>query len=299
MNFLKKIFNKSNFDEKSLKQNDLVCRFDVKTLDFGNTLIKHNPKKLKFYIDEWKHNDGTHVFKGETLGYIKAEVWDKIKGEIKAPESGYFKKIIEKKSKVKDQNIVCLVENSSPIADDRPVFRVLERRKTENGEYIYFFTSTLINLYFKKETDGFTKKESITPVKFITLGSNLSEIELKMLFFKGSQYCITLEFYKKHFNIKEGDKLLLLLENDDVLEIIFLANSSRVGKESDGVIYANTQQIEIEKLNALEKSPLSQWRLELSSGEIITGKLSNSYNKSYMQNEIISTITCLKKLVNE
>lgn len=301
-NKYKKSFQKeptSNFDEKSLNENDIPYKFDISKVDFKflNSL-KEQPeklKKLKFFVRKWGHENNTYVYKGEYLGQIKSESGI-IESQIKAPESGYFEKIVDVNDEIKDGYIVCLIKDSKPLTEYDTSFRLLKTTKADGCEYFFFKTSTLDSLILKKEKDGFTKITNISPVHHFKLRSNNSEVKVRLKFFKEDNFYIDIEFYKKHYNVKSGDKLLFLFENDEIVEIVFSNNSERIRKESDGVIYGNQEEIPLETIDFLQKNPIRQWRLELNKNEYITGKISNSFQKNRIQRKIMTSIVCLKEL---
>jgi len=305
MSFFKKLFQKeptSNFDEKTLKENDIPYKFEISKVDFKflNSL-KEQPKKLKklkFFVRKWEHENNTFVYKGEYLGKIESETGI-IENKIKAPESGYFEKIVEVNNEIKDGYIICLIKDSEPLTEYDVSFRLLKTTKADGCEYFFFRTSTLDSLILKKEKDGFTKITNISLIDYFKLRSNNSEIELRLKFFREDKFYIGIEFYKKHYDVKSGDKLLFLLENEEIIEIAFSNNSERIRKESDGVIYGNKEEVTIETIDSLEKNPIRQWRLELNKNEYITGKINNYFQKNRIQRKIMTSIACLKELSKE
>jgi len=306
MSFFKKLFQKeptSNFDEKTLKENDIPYKFDISKVDFKflNSL-KEQPKKLKklkFFVRKWEHENNTFVYKNEHLGQIESESGI-IKSKIRAPESGYFEKIVEVNDEIKDGYVICLIKDSEPLPEYDTSFRLSKTMKSGDCEHFFFNASTLDSIILKKEKDGFTKITNICPVNFFKLRSNNSEIELRLRFFKENKFYVDIEFYKKHYNLKSGDKLLLLLENEEIIEVVFSKKSERLRKESDGVIYRNKEEVPSEIIDSLEKNPIYQWRLELNGYEPVTGKINNYFNqKNRMQRNIMTSIACLKELSEE
>lgn len=303
MSFFKKLFQKeptSNFDEKTLEENDIPYKFDISKVDFKFlSSLKEQPKKLKklkFFVRKWEHENSIFVYKDEYLGQIESETGI-IKSKIKAPESGYFEKVVEANDEIKDGYVICLIKDSKTLPEYDTSFRLSKTRKSDDCEYFFFKTSTLYSMIFKKEKDGFTKITNISLVEYFKLRSQKSEIELRLRFFKESKFYVDIEFYKKHYNVKSGDKLLLLLENEEITEIVFSKNSERLRKESDGVIYGNKEEVSIEIIDSLEKNPIYQWRLELNGYEPVTGKVNNYFNqKVLIQRRIMTSIACLKEL---
>lgn len=258
-------------------------------------------KGYLFFISEWFFNDGDYVFKDEEIGCIGVRDIREAKGWIKAPATGMFKKVVSLEKRLLNNEIICIIEDSTELEIYDTSYRIINDNASEDGRRIEYLTSGLNKLTYLISKDGFTNSLKIETKSLISLRSSNNDIEIWIKFEVKDEFVIYLEYYKKHFDVKQGDKIMFLLDTGEIVEIIFNEKSSRQRKESEGVIYAITEKLSKEQRTILSKHPINQWRIEFQNHqENVEGKIMNSFvlSKVGCQKLIMTSMICIEHTFN-
>lgn len=271
MGFLSKLFGKKekdprlNFDSSALNENDKVITFNSSVFNDGIAYADN-----VFMVGKWLCKTGDYVYRKESIGFIGATKTGRDITDFSPPMAGIIEILSDAGEPIIDNQAIAIIRES----DQEPRFRKKSDIQTEDERII---TYVVLGGYLKEysiEKDGFTKEVIITSNDCIVLRQNDTDVSLKLFFRKkNEQQYFVLKFYSKYFSISEDDKLSLLFDSGDVVDVIFTKKSERVGKDSDGVIHQITQAIDASILNKLSEQNLSQWRLETFKNGIIDGKI--------------------------
>jgi hypothetical protein len=192
----------------------------------------------------------------------------------------FFKRIFDSNQKVNDNN-----EKQTAIS-----IKVIERY-TDRIEVGFNVPSKKL-YYISIEKDSFTKEKIIKFVnvasysldKLITWGDSSDFVQLCIgLRNQKEKDLLTFSTYQKTLKFKQGDKIALLFENEEIKEFELIENGIRIDKDNEGIIIESYASIDSENLDRLKNIRLMKWRhIPHDSRKPETGTLSVE-----QQNDII------------
>lgn len=308
LSFVSKLFGNKNLEdfsssellsEPELGESDVALKFDWTDVESTSSAYLNIAKSSKLVLSNWNKSRGELVFAGEDIGTITSEDRSSFFSlNIKATDHGAFEPLIDIGDSIKSGLYLGVIRNSFELKKN-DIRLYLSSKKSLNSletEYVYF-TSNLNTVSLSHRSNGFSN-DSIIDYKFRdTLYSN-SDYELYVSFLlKNLDPYIKVHFLRKHFIPKKNDSLSLLLESNDVVMFRFESDSERVDKQSDGVIYGIEQQIDLDKFQLLQKSPILKWKIEVKAKEkdyegMLDKEILYSW-QSKSQVSILEKINCL------
>ncbi|MBI2259171.1 MAG: GIY-YIG nuclease family protein [Flavobacteriia bacterium] len=230
-----------------------------------NTNLVNNPSINIFDIHSirigyWSKKDGDYCEVGDEICNLKIETLGTKWIEIKAKETGILRTYFERDEKLIDGCKIFDIElaESKFRLFNTPIFEIDKFNKSEILKW--------------KRVGGNNYDNSMSMFN----GFLLTFIGDKRLFFtlnnKNGLDFLVLNFPKKDFDIKNGDKFQILLENDEVLNFIFQQNSNLLHKDINyGNILENKIQILYSDLIKLSNQKVENWKLTFQTGQEISG----------------------------
>lgn len=253
--------------------------------------------KNQVWINTWTKKDKDYCTKGDEIGVIEFKEGSKYFTETLYADKNGFLIIKNTKTKKSDNIAFDLFE----ISDDKNLYNIpiIEDDKFNKSENLKWDRIGGSNIS-EKRLRGFV----------LTLTENSERVFFTLNNIAGYDF-IVLNYPKKDFDIKTGDKFQILLENDEIINLNFNQGSYQVFEMFDNnlrKIYENKTPISLSDLQKMAQFKIINWKLSFQTGQEITGikpfgTIYHSY-KSFEQTQeilqllVIDYLTEIKNLKN-
>lgn len=223
------------------------------------SVISENDKNI-LWVASWNKKNGDYCEIGEEICTIEYKQSHRYPKEKVFSSKRGFLHIKNNKAKIAENiadELFEVVDNENLY--NKPIFEDDIFNKCENLKW----EKVGANNFYEKRLNGF----------ICTISQNSERIFFTINNIEGYD-CIVVNFPKKDFDIKRGDKFLILLDSDDVINLIFNQNSYQAYESSDDnlrKIQENKVRITLSDIQKLAQYKIINWKLSFQTGQEITG----------------------------
>lgn len=248
-------------------------------------LESHNPIEIKENkIDQYNFNENKELKheSEEKTNFIKVKLWLKKDGDyckigdeictVNYTES----QIYPEETLYSNKNGFLQIKKQCSVFTKNSIDELFEVNYNANN----YFKSTILEDKFnncknlKWEIVGGNKhSENRINGFFLTLSNNYKRLFFSLNNIGGNDY-IVINYPKKDYEIKKGDRFQILLETEQIINLSFIQNSYEVYESSNDTlkkILENKVAISFPDLESLARYKITNWKLTFQSGQEIVG----------------------------